>query len=104
MLNQVNGLKQQLVLDEEMALIRTMAQFPGLLEDISVSLEPHRLTYFLAELAQQRPICKIKYTFDVEKNIQRFLLKIKHTFAVGKKHKVLFLRLLNPLRGNKYES
>ncbi len=41
----------RLVLDEEMALIRIMAEFPSLLEDISRSLEPHRLTYYLTELA-----------------------------------------------------
>ena len=40
-----------LALDEEMALIRLMAEFPPLLEDISQRLEPHRLTYYLTELA-----------------------------------------------------
>jgi arginyl-tRNA synthetase len=34
-----------------MALIRVMAEFPSLLEDISRSFEPHRLTYYLTELA-----------------------------------------------------
>jgi len=42
---------ERLALDEEMALIRLMADFPNLLEDISRTLEPHRLTYYLAELA-----------------------------------------------------
>jgi arginyl-tRNA synthetase len=41
----------QLALDEEMALIRLMADFPNLLEDIARTLEPHRLTYYLTELA-----------------------------------------------------
>lgn len=41
----------QLALEEEMALIRLMADFPNLLEDIVRTLEPHRLTYYLAELA-----------------------------------------------------
>ena len=45
------GLLEQLVLDEEMALIRQMAQFPSLLEDISRTPEPHRLTYYLTHLA-----------------------------------------------------
>jgi arginyl-tRNA synthetase len=40
-----------LVLEEELALIRTMAEFPSLLEDICRNLEPHRLTYYLTELA-----------------------------------------------------
>jgi arginyl-tRNA synthetase len=44
---------QRLVLDEEMDLIRLMEQFPSLLEDICVSFEAHRLTYFLTELAAQ---------------------------------------------------
>jgi arginyl-tRNA synthetase len=42
---------EELGLDEEMSLIRLMAEFPSLLEDISRKLEPHRLTYYLAELA-----------------------------------------------------
>jgi len=41
----------QLTLEEEMALIRLMADFPNLLEEIARTLEPHRLTYYLAELA-----------------------------------------------------
>jgi arginyl-tRNA synthetase len=40
-----------LVLDEEMVLIRAMAQFPSLLEDMSKKYEPHRLTYYLTDLA-----------------------------------------------------
>ena len=44
---------ERLVLDEEMDLIRRMEEFPSLLEDICVSLEAHRLTYFLTELAAQ---------------------------------------------------
>ncbi len=40
-----------LVLDEEMSLIRLIAGFPSLLEDICRNLEPHRLTYYLTELA-----------------------------------------------------
>jgi arginyl-tRNA synthetase len=42
---------ERLVLEEEMSLIRLMADFPNLLEDISRTLEPHRLTYYLGELA-----------------------------------------------------
>ncbi|HBF42778.1 MAG TPA: arginine--tRNA ligase [Desulfobacteraceae bacterium] len=40
-----------LVLDEEMDLIRIMAGFPSLLQDICRALEPHRLTYYLTSLA-----------------------------------------------------
>jgi len=42
---------KRLVLDQEMALIRIMAGFPPLLEDISRKLEPHLLTYYLTNLA-----------------------------------------------------
>jgi arginyl-tRNA synthetase len=41
----------RLVLDEEMALIRLTAEFEPLLEDICRRFEPHRLTYYLTELA-----------------------------------------------------
>jgi arginyl-tRNA synthetase len=41
----------RLTLNEEMVLIRFMAQFPPLLEDICKTFEPHRLTYYLTELA-----------------------------------------------------
>lgn len=40
-----------LSLPEELALIRFMTEFPALLEDISKAMEPHRLTYYLTELA-----------------------------------------------------
>jgi arginyl-tRNA synthetase len=45
------SLLERLTLDEEMALIRQMAEFPSLLEEISRKLEPHRLTYYLTDLA-----------------------------------------------------
>jgi arginyl-tRNA synthetase len=45
------GIPQHLVLEEEFALMRTMAEFPSLLEDMAKSLEPHRLTYYLTDLA-----------------------------------------------------
>jgi arginyl-tRNA synthetase len=40
-----------LLLDEEMVLIRAMAQFPSLLEEMARKYEPHRLTYYLTNLA-----------------------------------------------------
>ena len=45
------GISEQLVLKEEMAIIRTMSEFPALLEDICKTLEAHRLTYYLTHLA-----------------------------------------------------
>ncbi|MBU2497425.1 MAG: arginine--tRNA ligase, partial [Proteobacteria bacterium] len=53
LLDSRNQLLERLVLEEEMTLMRTMAEFPSLLEDISQKLEPHRLTYYLTELASQ---------------------------------------------------
>jgi arginyl-tRNA synthetase len=44
---------KRLVLQEEMELIRRMEEFPSILEDICLSFEAHRLTYFLTELAAQ---------------------------------------------------
>ncbi|MCF8128500.1 MAG: arginine--tRNA ligase [Deltaproteobacteria bacterium] len=46
-----DGISEQLVLKEEMAIIRTMSEFPSLLEDICRTLEAHRLTYYLTHLA-----------------------------------------------------
>lgn len=46
-----DGLLERLVLDEEVELIRSMAGFPTLLEGICKTLEPHRLTYYLTDLA-----------------------------------------------------
>ncbi len=42
---------QGLALDEEINLIRKIAEFPSLIEEIAGDLGPHRLTYYLAELA-----------------------------------------------------
>ena len=42
---------QRLVLDEEIDLIRKIAEFPSLIEEIADDLGPHRLTYYLPELA-----------------------------------------------------
>ncbi|MEE9610212.1 MAG: arginine--tRNA ligase [Desulfatiglandales bacterium] len=42
---------RRLVLDEELSLIRLIAEFSSLLEGICRNLEPHRLTYYLTGLA-----------------------------------------------------
>ncbi len=41
----------RLVQEEELALMKHMATFPDLIQGAAVSLEPHRLTHFLTELA-----------------------------------------------------
>jgi arginyl-tRNA synthetase len=45
------GVLKVLSLREELTLIRFMNEFPTVLEDISRAMEPHRLTYYLTELA-----------------------------------------------------
>lgn len=45
------GYLEGLLLEEELSLIRLMAEFPPLIEDIARTLEPHRLTYYLTDLA-----------------------------------------------------
>ena len=42
---------QRLVLDEEIDLIRKIAEFPSLIDEVADDLGPHRLTYYLPELA-----------------------------------------------------
>jgi len=44
-------LSRWLVLEEELGMIRAMADFPTILLDICATLEPHRLTYYLTDLA-----------------------------------------------------
>ena len=46
-----DGFLGRLKLEQEMALIRNMAGFQAVIEDICKKLEPHRLTYYLANLA-----------------------------------------------------
>ncbi|MFH1488720.1 MAG: arginine--tRNA ligase [Pseudomonadota bacterium] len=46
-----DGVLERLVLEEETALIRTLSEFPSFLEDIARNYEPHRLTYYLTEVA-----------------------------------------------------
>ncbi len=51
--DQYNVHLEQLELESETALIRAMVEFPSLLEDICKALEPHRLTYYITDLASQ---------------------------------------------------
>ncbi len=44
-------LKDCLKLDDEIGLTRFMGNLPALVEEMALSLEPHRLTYYLQELA-----------------------------------------------------
>ncbi len=42
-----------LELPEELALLKTLAAYPDVIEDAAASFEPHRLVYFLQDLAAQ---------------------------------------------------
>jgi arginyl-tRNA synthetase len=42
-----------LVTEEELGLIKTLSQYPFVVEGSSIALEPHRITFYLQELAAQ---------------------------------------------------
>ncbi|WNM60338.1 arginine--tRNA ligase [Candidatus Nitrospira neomarina] len=42
-----------LIQDEELGLIKTLAQYPFVVENSAMALEPHRVTFYLQELAAQ---------------------------------------------------
>ncbi|MGP0594972.1 arginine--tRNA ligase [Nitrospira sp. T9] len=42
-----------LIQDEELGLIKTLAQYPFVIENSAMALEPHRVTFYLQELAAQ---------------------------------------------------
>jgi arginyl-tRNA synthetase len=47
------GTLVRLELPEELALIKQLALYPGLIEGSALAIEPHRLTFYLQELASQ---------------------------------------------------
>jgi arginyl-tRNA synthetase len=49
--DQPGDLSRYLRLEDELAIIKVMAGFPSLLMEICATLEPHRLTYYLTDLA-----------------------------------------------------
>lgn len=50
----VQGVDQALLIqDEELGLIKTLAQYPFVVESSAMALEPHRVTFYLQELAAQ---------------------------------------------------
>jgi arginyl-tRNA synthetase len=52
-----------LALPEELALLKMLANYPELVEGAARNLEPHRLTYFLTELASQLHSYYYKHRF-----------------------------------------
>jgi arginyl-tRNA synthetase len=50
----IQDVDQTLLLhDEELGLIKTLAQYPFIIEGSAIALEPHRVTFYLQELAAQ---------------------------------------------------
>ncbi|WP_447964726.1 arginine--tRNA ligase [Nitrospira sp. Ecomares 2.1] len=50
----IQDVKQALLIqDEELGLIKTLAQYPLVVESSALALEPHRVTFYLQELAAQ---------------------------------------------------
>lgn len=45
------ALQARLITEEELALLKAMAAFPALVENAALGLEPHRIIFFLQELA-----------------------------------------------------
>jgi arginyl-tRNA synthetase len=67
----------RLTLPEEMAILKLLANYPELVEGAARNREPHRLTYFLTELAAQLHSYYYKHRFisdDVELTQARFWL------------------------------
>jgi arginyl-tRNA synthetase len=67
----------RLGLPEEMAILKMLSAFPELVEKASLALEPHRLTYYLQELAGQLHSYYFKHKFisdDLELSYARMHL------------------------------
>jgi arginyl-tRNA synthetase len=56
----------RLALSEELALLKLLAGYPELVEAAARNLEPHRITYFLTELASQLHSYYYKHRFITE--------------------------------------
>jgi len=52
-----------LKLDEEMSIIKKLSAFPELIEGAAIALEPHRITYYLQELAGELHAYYFKHKF-----------------------------------------
>jgi arginyl-tRNA synthetase len=77
-----------LTLPEELTILKMLANYPELVEGAARNLEPHRITYFLTELAAQLHSYYYKHRFisdDAELTQARFWLvsSIKTVLAHG---------------------
>jgi arginyl-tRNA synthetase len=78
----------RLSLPEELAILKMLANYPELVEGAARNLEPHRITYFLTELAAQLHSYYYKHRFisdDAELTQARFRLvsSVKAVLAHG---------------------
>jgi len=78
----------RLTLPEEISILKMLANYPELVEGAARNLEPHRITYFLTELAAQLHSYYYKHRFisdDVELTQARFWLvsSVKTVLAHG---------------------
>ncbi|MDP6583622.1 MAG: DALR anticodon-binding domain-containing protein, partial [Anaerolineales bacterium] len=69
-----------LVDDAELHLIRKMVQFPELIEQIAVKLEPHHLSHYSLELATSfhwfYKQCRVVSSIDEEEPVTKARLKL----------------------------
>ena len=77
-----------LTLPEELTILKMLANYPELVEGAARNLEPHRITYFLTELAAQLHSYYYKHRFisdDAELTQARFWLvdSVKTVLAHG---------------------
>ncbi len=81
-----------LTLDEEISIMKKLAAFPELVEGAALALEPHRLTYYLQELAGELHAYYFKHRFisdELELSYARmYLVKAVRT-VVGTALKLL---------------
>jgi arginyl-tRNA synthetase len=73
-----------LILPEELTILKLLAGYPDVVEAAAFHLEPHRITYFLTELAGQLHSYYYKHRFisDDEQLSQARLLLIQGIKAV----------------------
>ena len=65
-LNPTRSCSRGSLLPEELALLKLLAGYPELVEAAARNLEPHRITYFLTELASQLHSYYYKHRFITE--------------------------------------
>jgi arginyl-tRNA synthetase len=82
--NAMPSVLERLVLPEELTILKLLSTYPDVVETAAFHLEPHRITYFLTELAAQLHSYYYKHRFisDDEELTQARLLLVKGIKAV----------------------